>query len=129
MMQKIIGKIKSTIYQSTNGFFVGTFRVKEAVEDLQDLVNKTITITGLILDPNEEEIYELSGTYQKHERYGYQFAFQSYEKKLPEGKDGVIEFLASPLIKGCGIKTARQIVEILGENALELIKENQSNFC
>lgn len=128
MMQKIIGKIKSTIYQSTNGFFVGTFRVKEAVEDLQDLVNKTITITGLILDPNEEEIYELSGTYQKHERYGYQFAFQSYEKKLPEGKDGVIEFLASPLIKGCGIKTARQIVEILGENALELIKENQSNL-
>ena len=128
MMQKIIGKIKSTIYQSTTGFFVGTFRVKETVEDLQDLVNKTITITGLILDPNEEETYELSGTYQKHERYGYQFAFQSYEKKLPEGKDGVIEFLASPLIKGCGIKTARQIVETLGENALEMIKENQANL-
>ena len=84
-MQQIVGKIKSTIFQSDTGFFVGTFRVKETQnEELKDLVNKTITITGLLLEPNEEEIFELSGTYQKHDRYGYQFQFQSYDKKIPE---------------------------------------------
>ena len=128
-MQKIIGKIKTTIFQANSGFFVGTFRVKETPnEELKDIVNKTITVTGLILEPNEEELYELNGTYQKHDRYGYQFQFQSYDKKIPEGKDGIIEFLASPLIKDCGIKTATQIVNTLGENALELIKENQENL-
>ncbi len=128
-MEQIVGKIKSTIFQSDTGFFVGTFRVKDTEnEELKDLINKTITITGLLLEPNEEEIFELSGTYQKHERYGYQFQFQSYDKKIPEGKDALIDFLASPLIKGCGAKTARQIVETLGENALELIKENQANL-
>ncbi len=128
-MQKIIGKIKTTIFQANSGFFVGTFRVKETPnEELKDIVNKTITVTGLILEPNEEELYELNGTYQKHDRYGYQFQFQSYDKKIPEGKDGIIDFLASPLIKDCGIKTATQIVNTLGENALELIKENQENL-
>lgn len=128
-MQQIIGKIKSTIFQSDTGFFVGTFRIKETpTEELQELVNKTITITGLLLEPNEEEVFELTGNYQKHERYGYQFQFQSYDKKIPEGKDAIVDFLASPLIKGCGVKTARQIVETLGEKTLELIKENQANL-
>ena len=129
MVQQIVGKIRATIFQSDTGFFVGTFRVKETQnEELKELINKTITITGLLLEPNEEEIFELSGTYQKHDRYGYQFQFQSYDKKIPEGKDALIDFLASPLIKGCGSKTAKQIVETLGENALELIKENQANL-
>ena len=128
-MQKIVGKIKSTIFHSDSGFFVGTFRIKETDDEvMKEFVNKTITITGIILDPNEEDVYEFVGNYQKHERYGYQFQFQSYEKKVPEGKDAVIDFLASPLIKGCGIKTAKQIVATLGDNALDLIKENQSNL-
>lgn len=128
-MQKIVGKIKSTIFHSDSGFFVGTFRIKETDDEvMKELVNKTITITGIILDPNEEDVYEFVGNYQKHERYGYQFQFQSYEKKVPEGKDAVIDFLASPLIKGCGIKTAEQIVATLGDKALDLIKENQSNL-
>ena len=128
-MQKIVGKIKSTIFHSDSGFFVGTFRIKETDDEMmKEFVNKTITITGIILDPNEEDVYEFAGNYQKHERYGYQFQFQSYEKKVPEGKDAVIDFLASPLIKGCGIKTAEQIVATLGDKALDLIKENQSNL-
>lgn len=128
-MQKIIGKIKSTIFQASSGFFVGTFRVKETEnEELKEIINKTITVTGLLLEPNEEELFELTGTYQKHDRYGYQFQFQSYDKKMPEGKDAIIDFLASPLIKNCGVKTATQIVNTLGENALELIKENQENL-
>ena len=128
-MQKIVGKIKSTIFHSDSGFFVGTFRIKETDDEMmKEFVNKTITITGIILDPNEEDVYEFVGNYQKHERYGYQFQFQSYEKKVPEGKDAVIDFLASPLIKGCGIKTAEQIVATLGDKALDLIKENQSNL-
>ncbi len=128
-MQTIEGKIRNIIYTSETGFFVGVLKVKDTKEeDLKDLIHKTITVTGLIVDANEEDTYILHGTYQKHERYGYQFQFQSYEKKIPEGKDAIIEFLSSPLIRGCGIKTAKEIVDTLGENALDLIKENKSNL-
>jgi len=128
-MQSIEGKIRNIIFSSDTGFFVGIFKVKNTnSEDLQELLHKTVTVTGLIVDVNEEDTYTLYGNYVKHERFGFQFQFQSYEKKIPEGKDAVIEFLASSLIKGCGLKTAEQIVETLGENALSLIKENQNNL-
>ena len=128
-MEYIKGKIRQTIYKNENGFFVGTFRIKEAsTEDMQEFINRTITISGSILDPNEEETYVLYGEYTKHERYGYQYKVNNYEKEKPTGVDAVIEFLSSPLIKNCGEKTAKKIVETLGENAIDLIKENKSNL-
>ncbi len=128
-MNYIKGKIRNTIYKNDNGFFVGTFRVKETNEEfMKEYVTKTITITGMIIDPNEEETYLLYGEYIKHERFGFQYKFNSYEKEKPSSIDAVIEFLSSPLIKGCGEKTARKIGECLGENAIDLIKENKNNL-
>ena len=128
-MGKIEGKIRNIIFNSESGFLVAIFRVKKAHDELlKELEGKCITITGIMIEQNTEEIYLLEGSYIRHERYGMQFSFQTYEKKLPEGKDGVIDFLASPLIKGCGIKTAEQIVATLGEDALKLIKENKENL-
>ena len=50
------------------------------------------------------------------------------EREEPKGKDAVIDFLSSSLVKGCGEKTAIAIVDTLGEDALTLIKENPDNF-
>ncbi len=128
-MDYIKGKIRTKIYQNDNGFFVGTFKIKETSDEtMQEFLNKTITISGVILDPNEEETYILTGEYIRHERFGYQYKFLNYEKEKPTGEEAVIEYLSSPLIKGCGEKTARKIVETLGENAIDLIKENVSNL-
>ncbi len=128
-METIKGKIRQTIYKNDNGFFVGTFRVKEAKsENMEEFVNKTITISGTILEPNDEETYILNGEYIRHERYGYQYKIMNYEKEELTSRDAVIEFLSSSLIKGCGEKTARKIVDTLGEKAIDLIKENISNL-
>lgn len=128
-MNYIKGKIRTTIYKNENGFFVGTFRIKETDDEyMQEFINKTVTISGTILDPNEEETYQLFGEYTKHERYGFQYKILNYEKEKPTGNDAVIEFLSSPLIKGCGERTARKIVETLGEKAIDVIKENKNNL-
>ena len=128
-MQKIEGNIRNIIFSSESGFFVGTFKVKKTEnKELEEILHKTITVTGLIIDINMDDTFILEGSYVKHDRYGFQFQFQTYEKKIPEGKDAVIEFLSSSLIKGCGLKTAEQIVETLGEDALKLIKEKQENL-
>lgn len=128
-MNYIKGKIRTTIYKNENGFFVGAFRVKETNDsEMQEFINKTITITGTILDPNEEETYILYGEYTKHERFGFQYKINNYEKEKLTSTDAIVEFLASSLIKGCGEKTARKIVETLGEKAIDLIKENKNNL-
>ena len=125
-MQYIKGKYKSSIFSADSGYMVGLFRVKEASEDLSDIVNKTITFTGYFPELNTEDVYNFYGTYTNHERYGYQFQVQ--EKVEPEGKDAVVEFLSSSFVKGCGEKTAQKIVNVLGDNAIELIKKDKANL-
>ena len=129
-MEYIKGKIRNIIYQNTdNGYTVAVFRIKETNDSLmQDYLNKSVTITGVFLDINSEDTYILKGEYLKHERFGFQYNVKSYEREEPTTESGVIEFLASPLIKGCGEKTAIKIVETLGVDAVKLIKENKDNL-
>ncbi len=129
-MEYIKGKIRNIIYQNTdNGYTVAVFRIKDTNDDtMKAYLNKTITITGVFLDINSEDTYILRGEYLNHERFGFQYNVKSYEREEPTTESGVIEFLASPLIKGCGEKTAIKIVEALGVDAVKLIKENKDNL-
>ena len=45
-MDFIRGKFKQMIYEGDNGYKVGLFRVKESSEELEEIINKTITFTG-----------------------------------------------------------------------------------
>ena len=127
-MEYIRGKFKQMIFESDNGYKVGLFRVKEASGEMEEYVNKTITFTGYFADVDAEAYYKLTGNYVFNERYGSQFQVSSYEREEPKGKDAVVEFLSSSLVKGCGEKTAIAIVDTLGEEALTLIKENSDNL-
>ena len=127
-MEYIRGKFKQMIFESDNGYKVGLFRVKEASGEMEEYINKTITFTGYFADLDGEAYYKLTGNYVFNERYGSQFQVSSYEREEPKGKDAVIDFLSSSLVKGCGEKTAIAIVDTLGEEALTLIKENPDNL-
>ena len=127
-MEYIKGKYKSSIFESESGYKVGLFRVKESNIEDDDIINKTITFTGYFHELNTEDVYIFNGKYVFHERYGYQFQVSSYERIEPEGKDAVIEFLTSSFVSGCGEKTAKKIVEVLGEEAISLIKKDKQNL-
>ena len=128
-MDFIKGKYKSNIYSGDAGYKVGLFRVKEASSNLEDkVVNKTIVFTGVFPELNNDDTYILYGELVNHIRYGEQFKVTSYERLKPEGKDAVLEFFSSSFIKGCGEKTAKKIVDTLGEDAIKLIKEDKHNL-
>ena len=127
-MEFIKGNIRQVIFSGETGFFVGTFKAKEVSQPLNEIKNKVVVVTGLLIDPNLEDTYILQGEYVRHDRYGMQFQFKEYEKLMPEGIDAIVEFLSSPLIKGCGEKTAKNIVETLGDKTLDLIKEDINNL-
>ena len=111
-MEFIKGKYTKSIYKSDNGYIVGLFRVKDASDSLKDMVNKTITITGTVININNDDMYILRGEYINNDRYGYQFRIDEYEKIIPEGIDAISDFLSSPFVKGCGTKTAEKIIKV-----------------
>ncbi len=124
-MSVVKGKFRTTIYRNeVNGYLVALFRVKECSEDLSEYVNKTITITGLFASTDDTNMYSLTGDYTKNDKYGSQFVVTSYEKMEPTTASNLIDYLSSKLIKGCSVKTATNIVNILGDDTLKLIKED-----
>ena len=106
-MSYIQGKYKKSIFEGNNGYLVGLFRVRESSEDIYELVNnRTITFTGSFPNLNTDDTYILYGEYIYHEKFGYQFKVDTYERIEPKGEDAIIEFLTSDFVKGCGEKRA-----------------------
>lgn len=126
-MNYIKGKFKQIIFESSSGYRVGLFRVSET-DSAEIPVNKSITYTGYFTNTNELDNYKLYGKYIYHDRYGYQFSTESFEKIVPEGKDAIIDFLSSPFVKGCGLATAKRIYDMFGDDTLNKIKENKNNL-
>lgn len=127
MKHYIKGTYRKSIFQSSQGYVIGIFKVRETDdESLKDYINKTITFTGYFHELTEEDHYIFYGEGIEHPKYGFQFQVSGYEKVKPEDKDGVIAFLSSDLFPGIGEKQATLIVETLGEKALDKILEDAS---
>ena len=126
-MSYIKGKFKHIIFESESGYRVGLFKVTET-NDEDIPTNKLITYTGYFMKTNDNDTYLLNGKYIFHDRYGYQFSADNYEKIVPEGKEAIIEFLTSSFVKGCGEATAKKIYKVFGDDSLVKIKENKSNL-
>ena len=119
MQTYIKGTYKKTIFSSNDGFVVGLIKIKESDdEDLTDYVDKLFTFTGLFAQLNIDEDYVFYGNVIDNQKYGIQYKVEKYEKIMPEDKDGLVIFLSSDIFPKVGEKTARQIVDALGENCL-----------
>lgn len=127
-MNYIKGKIKKTIfYNQESGFVVALFRVKETnVKKIE--VNKTLTITGTMLDLNLDIPMTIYGDYVKNDKWGMQFVIDKVEIEMPSSKEAIEEFLASSFVAGCGEVTAKKIVDEFGDKALDIIKEDKNNL-
>lgn len=121
----IKGTFKRTIFSSNDGFTVGLIKIKETDDgDLLDYKGKQFTFTGLFAELLIDEDYVFYGEVIDNPKYGIQYKVDKYEKIMPEDKDGLIIFLSSDIFPGVGEKTAKQIVDVLGEDCLKLITDD-----
>ena len=129
-MNYIKGKLKKIIYHNNDsGYVVALFRIKETNDKvMMDKINQSVTVRGIFTDVNIDISMTLYGYYTNNDKFGMQYAVESYEIDIPTTKDGIIEFLASSFIEGCGEKTAKKIVDFFGEETLDIIKESQDNL-
>ncbi len=115
-MEEIKGRIIKTIFKNqTNYYSVVSFECEDG---------RIITVTGILPNLDEDAMYILVGEYKEHYKYGLQFLVESFKKVLPTSYDGLVNYLSGPLFLGIGKKMAQNIVDELGENAIELINEN-----
>ena len=122
-MNNFQGMISKIIFKSDNNYNVILFRVLK--NDLDDKFNnKFITITGYFYDIEEDLLIEVTGEFQKHTKYGEQLNVSSYQRIIPEDKSSIIKFLASDLFKGIGEAKATKIYEKLGDDSINLIKND-----
>lgn len=125
----IKGHYQRSIYQNSNGYHIGLFKVKETnCPEFTPYLDKTITFTGYFHELNDIDTYLFFGQIVEHPKYGSQFSVINYQRCKPEEKDAIIEFLTSGLFKGIGEKKAKAIVDVLGKDTLKIILENPDNL-
>ena len=128
MQSYIKGNVRKVIFNGNNGYVVGIFKVKDSSDEFIEFINSTVTFTGYFHELNDNDTYILYGDFSLHSKYGEQFNVVTYERVKPEEKDSIVEFLSSDLFKGIGEKKAEKIVEVLGENTLDIIINNPDNL-
>lgn len=120
----IKGKHLVTIFHSEQSLYtVLRIRVEETNEHYED---KEAVITGYFPKMHDQETYIFYGELKEHPKFGVQFQANHFRKDIPQTKQGVVNYLSSELFKGIGKKTAENIVETLGENAISRILNEPS---
>ena len=80
------------------------------------------TVVGNFIDVEEGETLTVTGDYTTHSKYGEQFRAVMFERQLPKSEDAILKYLASGAIKGVKAAVAKRMVELFGEQTLEVIE-------
>lgn len=84
------------------------------------IVGANITFPNITVGLNAE----FHGEWTNHPKYGDQFKAQYAVERLPESKVGFKNYLMSGVFKGIGSATADKILDFLGENPLDVFKND-----
>ncbi|WP_199425669.1 SF1B family DNA helicase RecD2 [Thermaerobacillus caldiproteolyticus] len=108
-----------TIFHNENNLYsVVRVRIEETNEACDE---QEVVVTGYFPRMNEHDTYIFYGAFKDHPKFGRQYVAEHFRKEFPHTKEGVIHYLSSDLFKGIGKKTAKAIVDALGENAISKI--------
>ncbi len=117
----LVGKVITTFFENPGNFYkVMLIKISETNSDFSE---KEVVVTGSFGQMQEEESYRFSGNFIDHPRYGKQFNVVSYQQEKPSSTAGLVAYLSSDKFQGIGKKTAQNIVDLLGEKAIDQIIE------
>ncbi len=119
-MEKIKGDIVSFRHKNpANGYTVLVLRMK----------GREITCVGHCRDLEAGETIEAEGEYFEDPVYGKEFRIASYEVMVPTDRDSIERYLGSGAIKGIGPTLAARIVDLFGEETLEIIENDPERLA
>ena len=103
-----------------------TFRREESGFTVLDMDSdgELVTLVGLMPEVYAGEELTVYGRWQTHPTFGNQLAVDSFEQRMPATASAILRYLSGGAIKGIGPATAAKIVEMFGEQALEVIEND-----
>ncbi|MDM7863294.1 ATP-dependent RecD-like DNA helicase [Staphylococcus borealis] len=119
----IKGTVDAILFQNNDNFYTV---IKVDTIETNELFGNLPTVVGFFPNIVEGDVYTFKGQVVEHPRYGKQLKADTFEKEVPQTKDAIITYLSSDLFKGIGKKTAQNIVNTLGENAINDIMSDAS---
>lgn len=109
---KIEGIVTNIIYRNEdNGYNIIVVQTSDS----------DITCVGTMPFFDEGDSVEVTGEFVYHDKYGEQINVSSIKLLKPTGKDAIVTYLANANIKGIGKKTANQIYNKFGEDAIDIV--------
>ncbi|PMD69120.1 SF1B family DNA helicase RecD2 [Companilactobacillus nuruki] len=119
-----IGTVKAIFFENPENLYkIFTIKVKKTNTDWDA---GDIVVTGSFGEISEEEEYRFEGKIVDHPKYGKQFQATTYKRTMPSGRKELISFFSSDEFPGIGKKKATQIVDKLGDNAIDKILQDPS---
>lgn len=139
---EIRGYIEKVIFprwgqENKNGFAILAIHLNSAKnsktgqgQDLDDEafreISNRIVAKGTMPHPREGDEVLLKGRWINDPKWGRQFQFSQFEIVLPTSEQGIVAYFSSDHFYGFGPVAAKKIIDALGENCLNLLKENPS---
>ena len=112
--KKIVGTVTEIVYyNSVNGYAVCDVETEE----------DTITAVGYMPYIAGGDKVTLTGEWTFHQDYGPQFKVEFFEKNMPSEINDILKYLASGSIKGVRLATAQKIVDMFGEETLNILEK------
>ena len=107
------GQIKDIIYQNeVNSYTIAVLETKE----------EELTVVGYLPFINSGDTLNLIGKFITHQEYGRQFKIDTFEKVMPDTLEGLEKYLSNGIIKGIGPSTAKKIIDMFGEETVNVLK-------
>ncbi|PPE05635.1 SF1B family DNA helicase RecD2 [Mesoplasma corruscae] len=91
---------------------------------MEDNEKNQLSIKGIIGSMTKKTLYEITGEFEEHPRYGRSFKVTSFRKAPIHSTKDQINFLSGPSFPGIGKKTAETIVNFFKEDAIVKLSEN-----
>lgn len=105
----------------SGSYTVALYMPCETVLDAQGNKLSSITVVGYYLPTMERMKVDMTGRWKKDAKYGLQFMMESYEEIIDPGKNGIVAYLSSGLIRGIGKRLAERIYNTFGDNTLAIL--------
>lgn len=113
-MEQVVGTVEHIVFQNGDTGYT--------VAHLQEVGKKDTTcIVGVMPALQPGETVRCQGKWKRHLVHGNQFEVDNVKVEKPADVVGITKYLGSGLVKGIGPAFAKRIVDVFGENTLNII--------
>lgn len=125
-MNEFTGKVNGIVFENSKDLY--KILDVEIIGTLSDYSRPDIKVTGNFGDIQINSSYRFEGKLVMHEKFGLQFRANSYKQVLPHEEGSLTKYLSSNKFPGIGKKAATTIIDELGLNALDVLKESPAKI-